>query len=40
MQPSSATDPGRAWETSGARAVVGDVLRKWFEDFDELEQIV
>jgi hypothetical protein len=32
--------PGRAWEASGAQAVVVDVLRKWFEDSDELEQVV
>ncbi len=32
--------PGRAWEASGAQAVVDDVLRQWFEDSDELEQVI
>jgi hypothetical protein len=32
--------PGRAWEASGARRVVDDVLRHWFEDSDELEQVL
>jgi hypothetical protein len=31
--------PGRPWQASGARAVVEDVLRRWFEDTDELEQV-
>jgi hypothetical protein len=32
--------PGRAWEASGPRAVVEEVLYQWFEDADELEEIV
>jgi hypothetical protein len=32
--------PGRAWEASGAQAVVDDVLRQWFEDSDELEHVI
>jgi hypothetical protein len=32
--------PGRAWEASSARAVIDDVLRRWFEDSDELEELV
>lgn len=32
--------PRRAWEASGADAVLGDVLRVWFEDSDEREQVV
>ncbi|MGA9860024.1 MAG: hypothetical protein WBQ18_19315 [Solirubrobacteraceae bacterium] len=31
--------PGRAWEASGARAVIDDVLRQWFEDSDTLVEI-
>ena len=32
--------PRRAWEASGVDAVIDDVLRVWFEDSDELEQVV
>jgi hypothetical protein len=32
--------PGRAWEASDARAVIDDVLRQWFEDTDDLEEIL
>lgn len=32
--------PGRAWEASGARQVVDGVLRRWFEESDQLEQLV
>ena len=32
--------PGRAWEASNARGVIDDVLRRWFEDSDELEELV
>lgn len=32
--------PGRAWEASGARDVVDDVLSQWFEESDQLEQIL
>jgi hypothetical protein len=32
--------PGRSWEASGAPAVVEDVLHQWFEDSDELEQLI
>jgi hypothetical protein len=32
--------PSRAWEASGARAVVDQVLRRWFEDSDEIEALV
>jgi SnoaL-like protein len=35
-----ALTPGRAWEASGASAVVDDVLRRWFEDSDQLERLV
>jgi hypothetical protein len=35
-----ALTPGRSWEASGARAVVQDVLRVWFEESDELERLV
>jgi hypothetical protein len=31
--------PGRTWEATGADEVVGGVLRQWFEDSDELEEI-
>lgn len=34
-----ALTPGRAWEASGS-AVVEHVLRQWFKDTDELEEIV
>lgn len=32
--------PGRAWEAMDADAVVGGILRQWFEDADEIEEIV
>jgi ketosteroid isomerase-like protein len=32
--------PGRVWEASNARAVVDDVVRQWFEESDELEELV
>lgn len=32
--------PGRAWEATDSRAVVNGILRQWFEDTDELEEIV
>jgi hypothetical protein len=31
--------PGRAWEASGSRAVIDNVLRQWFEDSDTLVEI-
>ena len=31
--------PSRAWEASGPKAVVEDVLSQWFEESDEIEQI-
>ncbi len=31
--------PGRAWEASGSNAVINDVLRKWFDDSDQLAEI-
>lgn len=32
--------PGRVWEATDAAAVVDDILRRWFEDSDELDEIV
>jgi hypothetical protein len=32
--------PRRAWEASDAATAVSEVLRMWFEDSDELEQVV
>ncbi len=32
--------PGGAWEATDSRAVVHGILREWFEDTDELEEIV
>ena len=32
--------PGRAWEASDARGVIDDILRQWFEDTDDLEEIL
>lgn len=32
--------PGRTWEASGGQAVVDDVLRQWFEESDELENVI
>jgi hypothetical protein len=32
--------PGRSWEASGADAVLEMVLGHWFEDSDEIEQVV
>ncbi len=31
--------PGRAWEASGSSEVINDVLRKWFDDSDQLAEI-
>jgi len=31
--------PGRAWEASGSRAVIDEVLTRWFEESDALEEI-
>jgi hypothetical protein len=35
-----ALTPRRAWEATGARPVVQDVLRQWFEESDELEEVI
>lgn len=32
--------PGRTWEASDASTVVEAILRQWFEDSDEIEEIV
>ncbi|MDQ6806760.1 MAG: hypothetical protein M3065_17775 [Actinomycetota bacterium] len=32
--------PSRSWEASGADAVLETVLGHWFEDSDEIEQVV
>jgi hypothetical protein len=32
--------PGRTWEASDPGALVSGVLRQWFEDSDELDEIV
>jgi hypothetical protein len=32
--------PKRAWEASDPEAVVGGVLRMWFEDDDQIEELV
>jgi SnoaL-like domain len=32
--------PNRTWEASGSDAVLGVVLGHWFEDSDEVEQVV
>lgn len=32
--------PGRVWEATEAHAVVDGILRQWFEDTDELDEIV
>jgi hypothetical protein len=32
--------PGRSWEASSAREVVGVVLSQWFEESDELERVI
>src|SRR5436190_13341242 len=32
--------PSRAWEATGAEQVVDEVLRQWFEDSDDLEELV
>jgi hypothetical protein len=31
--------PRRSWEASDADAVISDVLRRWFEDADEIEAL-
>ena len=31
--------PGRSWEAQGAAQVVGEVLTRWFEQDDEIEQV-
>jgi SnoaL-like domain len=35
-----ALTPRRAWEATGTQAVVDDVLRQWFEDSNQLEQVI
>jgi hypothetical protein len=32
--------PSRAWEASDAETMIGDVLRQWFEDSDEIEALL
>jgi hypothetical protein len=32
--------PSRTWEAADAETVVGEVLRQWFEDSDEIEQLL
>ena len=32
--------PSRSWEASGPDAVIGSVLRQWFEDSDEIEELL
>jgi hypothetical protein len=32
--------PGRGWEASDRDAVTGQILSRWFEDSDELEELV
>ena len=32
--------PGRTWEATDAVVVVDEILRQWFEDSDELEEIL
>ncbi len=32
--------PNRAWEASGPRALVDDVLSQWLEDSDHVEEVV
>lgn len=35
-----AVTPGRAWEAQTRSEVVDQVLRQWFEDSDEIEELV
>jgi hypothetical protein len=35
-----ALTPRRDWEASDPEAVIGSVLREWFEDSDEIEELV
>jgi hypothetical protein len=32
--------PSRAWEASGSRAVIDDILARWFEESDDVEELV
>ena len=32
--------PGRAWEATNSNEVVESVLRQWFEDSDDIEQVL
>jgi NAD(P)-dependent dehydrogenase (short-subunit alcohol dehydrogenase family) len=32
--------PGRAWEASGAQAVVEEVLRQWFGESDQVDDVI
>ncbi len=32
--------PGRSWEVTGSSGVVEEVLRRWFEATDEIEQVL
>ena len=35
-----ALTPGRAWESSDAQDVLSNVLRRWFGDTDDIEELV
>jgi hypothetical protein len=35
-----ALTPNRSWEASDPDAVIGSVLREWFEDADEIEELL
>ena len=35
-----ALTPGRLWEATDAQSVVNGIFRQWFEDTDELDEIV
>jgi len=32
--------PSRIWEAADAEAVIGSVLRQWFEDCDQIEELL
>jgi hypothetical protein len=35
-----ALTPRREWQASGASSVIDDVLRRWFKDTDDIQEIV
>ena len=32
--------PGRAWQASGSQAVIEDILSLWFEESDQIDEVI